>query len=424
MGVARQIRLCRKRCEERGYEVIVVLEDNDMSAWRGKARPGYDQLLKVIRHGDVDVVVAFHQDRLTRSPIDLEDIATACERADVIVDFVEGGTVDMTTPNGLMVARITGAVARHESDHKAARIRAKHQELAESGAAASLHVAYGYNRDGSINPAEAAVVRDLADRLLAGESIRSLTFWLNKQGVPTKKGGKVWSASTVRQILTSARISGQREWTPRTPPKGQRKGWDGKPQRGHAMGKIVAKGDWDPIITPEQTDAIRSLVSAPERKQTKRRHYLLSAGILKCGICGTSMNHKVESRRDKKNPDGPTIKHSRYACIRQSARGCGGISIVGDHVDNLVAHAVIQVLSGADLRPTAVEPDVDVEDLRTRLDAMQETLVQIGLDHADGITTRAEWLAMRNRVEANIKDLEKQLPTSPRASVSEGATRR
>ncbi|WP_246057057.1 recombinase family protein [Nocardioides eburneiflavus] len=439
LGVARQVEDCKALAAKKGWTVTTVLEDNDLSAWTGKPRPGYETLLDLMREGHIDAVVVWHTDRLTRSSVDLNTIITAAERHNVVVHSVMAGLLDLSTASGKMQARIVGAVAEHESDQKAERIRRKHQELAEAGKPASLGQAYGYNADGTVNAVEAAVIRDLVARLLAGESIRSLTRWLNAEGIRSKKGGE-WSTSTVRQVLTSGRICGWREWTPRTPrTREERANWNGKPRRGWGMGELVAEGEWEGIISRSQTDRIRALLDDPERRTTKRRHYLLSAGILKCGVCGRSMNHKVESRVTRiamRDEQGRTVKDaqgrvvrvrkpgatattaSRYACIAQPGRGCGRVSISCPEVDALVTEAVFEALSGADLSPRASTPsDSEVAAIRDQMADAEARLVQVGLDHADGVIGRAEWLAMKKRIESNLEGLRARLPDAEGANV-------
>src|SRR5207248_211564 len=128
--------------------------------------------------------------------------------------------------------RITGAVARKESDDKSRRIRRKHEELAAAGKPSGGGTRpFGYEADKlTIRPDEAEVIRDCARHVLAGDSLRSICIDLNERGVVTVTG-KQWTSQTLRRILMSARISGQRE---------------------HER-EIVAKAQWPAIITPKQT---------------------------------------------------------------------------------------------------------------------------------------------------------------------------
>lgn len=93
----------------------------------------------------------------------------------------------------------------------------------------------------TLRAVEADIVRDLASRVLAGESLASLTRWMNEQGIPTVTGKGLWLTGTVRGLLMSARISGQRSH----------------------RGEIIAKAVWPAIIAPEETDKLRALLTPP-----------------------------------------------------------------------------------------------------------------------------------------------------------------
>src|SRR5450631_1042780 len=79
LGVQRQLEDCRALCERQGWHIVdPPLADNDISAYSGKARPGYQELLRLIEAGAVDVVVSWHTDRLHRSPRELEQYIDSC----------------------------------------------------------------------------------------------------------------------------------------------------------------------------------------------------------------------------------------------------------------------------------------------------------------------------------------------------------
>jgi site-specific DNA recombinase len=73
LGVERQIEDCTRLAAGRGWTVVDVLSDNDVSAFTGRRRPAYRGLLERMRSGEVEVVVAWHTDRLRRSPRELEE---------------------------------------------------------------------------------------------------------------------------------------------------------------------------------------------------------------------------------------------------------------------------------------------------------------------------------------------------------------
>jgi site-specific DNA recombinase len=73
LGVATQQADCRELAQSLGCTIVSVHTDNDLSAYRTrKPRPGYVALLGEVKAGDIDAVIAWHTDRLHRSPAELE----------------------------------------------------------------------------------------------------------------------------------------------------------------------------------------------------------------------------------------------------------------------------------------------------------------------------------------------------------------
>src|SRR3954454_20195704 len=108
LGVARQEADCRQRAEELSWPVVDVYCDNDLSAYSGRPRPEYRRLLRDLEASRADVVLAWHTDRLHRSPRELEEFIDLCERRGVGVETVKAGPVDLSTPAGRAVARTLG----------------------------------------------------------------------------------------------------------------------------------------------------------------------------------------------------------------------------------------------------------------------------------------------------------------------------
>src|SRR4051812_18324886 len=72
LGIKRQRDDCHKLAKGRGWAVAEVFADDDTSAYSGRRRPAYDRLLDAIKNGEIGAVVAWHPDRLHRSPSELE----------------------------------------------------------------------------------------------------------------------------------------------------------------------------------------------------------------------------------------------------------------------------------------------------------------------------------------------------------------
>ena len=133
LGVSRQIEDCKAWAHKHGTVVAEVYVDNDVSAYSGKARPQYRRLCDDIKEGLRDGVIAWHPDRLHRSPKELEDFIVLIEATSAEVHTVTGGDYDLSTPHGRVTARILGAVARHESEDKSRRITKKGTGVGAAG---------------------------------------------------------------------------------------------------------------------------------------------------------------------------------------------------------------------------------------------------------------------------------------------------
>src|SRR5690606_15917472 len=96
-------------------------------------RPDYRRMLADLDDGTATVVIAWHTDRLHRSPTELEEYIDLSERRGVNTHTCQAGPIDLSTPSGRMTARILGAVARHESEHKGERVARARRQKAIAG---------------------------------------------------------------------------------------------------------------------------------------------------------------------------------------------------------------------------------------------------------------------------------------------------
>src|SRR5206468_10801675 len=99
-GVRRQREDCERLCRDRGWEIVEVFEDDDRSAFLSKPRPAYLAMLDALKAGTVNTVVAWHPDRLHRSPTELEDFITVIELTRAEVETVQAGELDLATVAG------------------------------------------------------------------------------------------------------------------------------------------------------------------------------------------------------------------------------------------------------------------------------------------------------------------------------------
>jgi len=384
LGVERQQSDCQRLAKEKGWQVVHTYVDNDLSAFSGKARPAYQELLKAIDQRGIEAVIVWHLDRLHRHPRELEEFIELCDAGRIKLASVSGD-VDLSTADGRLMARIQGAVARKESEDKSRRIRRKHEELAELGLfAGGGKRGYGYSIDRkSIIDSEAEVIRSAADRLLAGDSLRSITQDLNRQGIRTGLGA-TWSPPALRNILLSGRIAGLRRF----------------------RGEIIGDAVWPPILEREQWERVCALLKDPSRRKNFGRpgKYLLSFGILRC--------HQCEGRLFGTWGYKPK-RVRRYGC-----QACGGATVMAEPLERFLVEAVLYRIENVPTTPDETG-DTEAQRLSRQIADDQTLLDDLARRLGQREISTSEWLAARSPVQQRLEEATLQLRDLTMATTSQ-----
>jgi site-specific DNA recombinase len=362
LGVDRQLPPCKKLCADRGWTVVEVYTDNDISAYRRKRRPDYERLLLDAEAGHIDTIVAWHPDRLSRDPdIDNVRLIDLAEYRGTQLATVLAGDHDLSSPTGRMMFRQLGILARYESEHRAERNRLKHEELARAGKPNGGGRPYGFKQDRVTHePEEVKAIQQAAQRLLDGDQLSEVA----------RDGG--WDYKTLKRVLLSPRVIGQRE------------------HRGQ-----VYPASWKPILTPEEQAALRLLPAMNKTAPTQPvRKYVLT-GLLVCGRCGQQV-------------DGQTRMNGKrgYEC-----RHCHKLNRLADPVEKAVVDQALDVLDSPEVwkaiiraKDTGRNIELATAQLRRDQDALDALL-------ASGILTDREHRKKTRQLQARAEAIAAKLPT-------------
>ncbi|HSK56041.1 MAG TPA: recombinase family protein, partial [Jiangellales bacterium] len=279
------------RVAREGWAVVDVLVENDVgaSSYSRKPRPIYASLVERARRREFDVILAYSNSRLTRRPLELEELIRLHEATGVRLATVVSRDDDLSTADGRMVARIKASIDAGEAERVSERTRrAKLQRARQGQPMTGGGRPFGYANDRlTVIDEEAAAIRDAAARVLAGESLVSIVAEWNRTGSPATVHGGLWTQRTLRGILRSPRIAGLSEH----------------------KGKVVGAAVWPAIIDRDAWERIRAEISAPGHG--KHEHRLLS-GLLRCA-CGSRMS--------------PTGRAGLYRCAPvPGTGGCGRVA--------------------------------------------------------------------------------------------------
>lgn len=370
VGVRRQEADCRELASKHGYEVGGVFVDNDTGASTRsrKPRPQYAELIRRTRDGEFGAVIAYSNSRLTRRPRESEDLIELAERRGVKIRTVASGDWDLDTADGRAVARTIATWDTAEAERTAERVERAMLERAREGKPHG-QPRYGYERvDGKdvVNPAEAALVRETARRLLEGESIRSICRDLNDRGFRSPRG-LAWEGITLRQVMLREANAGRRRH----------------------RGQVIGRGEWEPLLDAGTHDRVVSLLTDPARSVARGTplKYLLS-GIALCGRCGGSMRVLTAGGRQAR----------AYGCTK-----CYKLRRKVESVDEVVVRVLLTRLATADgPRLLGGNPAV-LEEAQAEAAALTARLDLSADQFADGLITGAQLERITARLRPRIE---------------------
>ena len=274
-------------CKFKRYEIFKVYKDAGISAKSDK-RPAYQEMLEDIRNKNINVIVAFKLDRLTRSVYDIEKLMKIVNDLDCDIDCLADES-NTTTSNGRMVMRIMTSVSQNEIEKCSERTKVGLAGAIKQGHLPS-RTTLGYKRENKKlvpNPLTKDIVVRVFDLYLEGKSHQKIANIYNKENVL----GKTWRDSTIQKILSNEIYKGDYIHGKRTKHPTYYE---------NVVEPLVNKDKWE---------------SCQYQKLRNARHYertstYLFTNKLKCSKCGNYFGGKasVKKKLNKKK----TYKASVY----------------------------------------------------------------------------------------------------------------
>jgi DNA invertase Pin-like site-specific DNA recombinase len=207
LGLESQIRQVTSECERREWRMVRLIRDEGKSA-KTLARPGLQEALQAIADGKADGIVAAKLDRLSRSVIDFARLLDWAFDLDVTIVALDL-QVDTSTAGGRLVANVISAVAEWE--------RAVIAERTAAGMAVKRSQGNAISRPAVADNPE--LLARIQAGVAGGMTFQEIANDLNRDGVPTLRGGKKWRPSSVSNAAGSKRRSTRPEQVDLPQPK-------------------------------------------------------------------------------------------------------------------------------------------------------------------------------------------------------------
>ncbi|KUI48420.1 hypothetical protein AU198_20835 [Mycobacterium sp. GA-1199] len=389
---------CRAICERNGWEVAEVLVDNDLGASRhsAKHRPQYKRLLNVLMPGDV--LVTWEASRAQRDLAAYVELREICAERGVLWSY-SGRTHDLRQGDARFSTGLDALLAEREAEQIRDRVLRGKRAAALAGRPGG-RPAWGYKRainpntgatDGWVIDTEAEpLVREVFDRVLAGESLWAITRDFTARGLRPpqlqRNARQEWKPQALRVTISSPTYAGWRTH-------------QGKPLVDTDGNRV--RGRWEPYITHAQHERLLALFSDPVRRATSHRGHEprhLLTGIARCGVCGSGMRYS--------NPPSHRSRAGRYLCQKRTCVGRRA-----DAVDLLVEETILERLGRPDARKlfadagddAAVKAVEEADTLRKRLASFLNEAAEGNLSAASLAALEATLQPQIDAAEAKVR---------------------
>jgi site-specific DNA recombinase len=336
--------------DARGWQHIAHYEDIGASGYDPTAsRPGLEDLLASVRRREVDVVVIYKLDRLTRQgAAEAVRLVSVFRTHGASLASVEEPYLDTSTPMGMGIFGLFAAMAEQESANISVRVRATKDLLRRSGSFAGGGRPFGYEPIKEIrggltltilqpHPTEARVVAEVAANVLNGASIAGEVRRLNIEGIPTAAGSE-WGTSTLSRLLQSPIIAGYMvarsyRWTAEKQLAEARQGPFTQQITRDSVGRPLDA--WEPLVAPSDWHRLQEVIATRSGGRGPRPKPTLLGGsdLLHCASCGSRMG-------GDRRPDGK----GSYRCMlhRRGSALCNGGAVSMPHLDGYLTRLVFE----------------------------------------------------------------------------------
>ena len=387
----------------KGHELEVpkewIFEDEGYSG-ATLERPGLERVRDLAAEGQIQVVLAYAPDRLSRKYAYQILLIEELARHGVETRFVKAP--QGATAEDQLLVQFQGMIAEYERAQILERSRRGKRHRARSGEVSVLSGApYGYRyirksddapASYAVIEAEARVVRQVYEHYtVAGMSIGAIAGWLNSEGVPTRKQRSRWERSVVWAMLRNPAYRGAAAFG-KTRVAGRIRVTRALRRRGgivsgDSVGHERTREEWIEIPVPalvSEESFARAQELLQENKTRSRRRTITPSivqGLVSCQKCGYAFS-RTSTRTSAR-------KIHYYKCIgSDSWRKLGGPVcdnkrfVRQDLLDQIIWAEIIRLLED----PTLIQQELDrrlaaarsSDPTKQREQSLQRELTRVG----------------------------------------------
>lgn len=185
---------------------LVAIESDLVSGKNIRQRPGVQRVIQAIESKQIDALLVFKSDRLSRNGLESLSLEKLLASKNVAyISHCEGVLIGNSSEDAFM-AYIRAGLNERERELHSMRLKRALAKRRELGQTLGHQARYGYSMiDGKVveNPEERPLVNRIHQLKHAGHSLRSIAEVLTAEGFKTRKGSS-FSHRQVHLILNAA----------------------------------------------------------------------------------------------------------------------------------------------------------------------------------------------------------------------------
>ena len=302
------------------WHVYKVYMDDGISGKDIKGRLAIQELIDDVEKGNINNVLVFKIDRLTRNTADLIYLINLFNSYNCAFNSLSE-SIDTQTASGRMFIKIVGIFAEFERENIIERAKIGFERKVREGyTLASRTVSYGYDRKPgekiqTINKYEASIVKEVFDMFVNKHmSCLDIAKNLNERKIHTKENSE-WYTRAIKNMLTNCNYVGMVRYAMKDKKR-----------------NFETKGMHEAIISKELYEEAQNLIKKISVKcYTKRpKEDAYFVGVLYCAECGGRMSSHGNYY---KNKNGETIVKKDYRCCNYIKKACNASNISHQKVE-------------------------------------------------------------------------------------------
>ncbi|HLN65614.1 MAG TPA: recombinase family protein [Symbiobacteriaceae bacterium] len=299
-------------------------------------RPALTRLRQAVGRGEVDCVVVYKLDRLSRSVLDMVKLVLEEWEGRCYVKSARE-PIDTLTPTGKMFFYQLMSFAEWERNVIKERTFSGKLRRAQEGHNPGLILPYGLvqGSDGTVqqDPAKAAAIRRMFELYLGGSGFGVIAATLDAEGFPPPKGA-TWSKPSISDMLRNPAYMGALVY-------GREKMVKGK--RVPRQPLVVRENIFPAIVSSEVFEAVQNVRAdrpGVQRQQGTGRtlgSQSLLTGLLRCR-CGAAATGKAI-----KKANGVTYLYYLCGARQHGSHRCPSGNLRQEDLDNLVVSQLLHL---------------------------------------------------------------------------------